>query len=366
MPVKSAGKTPRNQGAADNARAWLFTGPERGEKAAAVKAVRKQAEKRCGAIEDYKYYAADIKAGELVSLLQNGSLFSAGKFVVVENAELIKLKDEIATLTDWIRSGAAAESEGSNSFLVLTSDEISVDKKLESAVPAGHKKIFWELFEERKEQWVSAFFRGEGLPIDGKAVRLILEMVENNTEALRAACAPFPLFYERGTTITETEVEYIISHNREESAFTLFDALAKHDFENAAAIFRKISLSKESAPPQIIAGLTYCFRRLWDWHMLAAESGAAEGRSGGIPADVLKRAGFASQKIQNQYRAAARLWNGAAVERILALLTDTDGELRSTGAQMHGVIFERTLYRIHRLAENAGAPAPTTATTRRF
>ncbi len=338
MTAKTAAK---NTGTAP---VWLFTGPENGEKNAEVEKIRLQAEKRYGSLETYKYYASDIRAGDLVSLLQNGSLFSTGKFVVLKNAELIKLKDEITMLADWIFSvSSAKENPENNSFLILLSDEISVDKKLEAAVPESHKKIFWELFEDRKEQWIVSFFRKEGLSIDEKAVRLILEMVENNTEAMRAACSPFPLFYEKGSVITEKEVEYIISHNKEESPFTLFDALAKHDFENAAAVFRKISLSKESSPPQIIAGLSYCFRRLQDWHSLAEQAGGP-GRS--IPSDVLRRGGFSSTKMQAQYRSAARIWNSAAVERILAMLTYGDEELRSNSGQIQNMMFEYLLYRI--------------------
>lgn len=323
---------------------WLFTGPENGEKNAEIEKIKLQAEKQHGNLENYKYYAQDIKTGDLVSLLQNGSLFSAGKFVVLGNAELIKLKDEITTLTDWIHSVTSVrENPENNSFLILLSDEISIDKKIETAVPDGHKKIFWELFEDRKEQWIVSFFKKEGLSIDEKAVRLILEMVENNTEALRAACSPFPLFYGKGTMITENEVEYIISHNKEENAFTLFDALSKHDFENAAAVFRKISLSKDSSPPQVIAGLSYCFRRLQDWHSLEEQAGGS-GRN--IPADMLRKGGFSGIKIQNQYRSAARVWNKPAVEGILAMLTDADGELRSSGGQIQNMIFEYLLYRI--------------------
>lgn len=345
----------RKKAAAGNAPVWLFTGPENGEKNAELETLRRSAGQKTGGLEEYRFHAGDIKAGDLVSLLQNGSLFSAGKFVVVRDAEAFRLKEEITMLTDWI---ASVDGGGNGVYLVLLSDEISVDKRLENAVPKAHRKIFWEMFEDRKEQWLVSFFRKEGLSIDGDAVRFILEQVENNTEALRAACMPFALFYGKGTHITEAEAEHILSHNRSESPFTLFDALAKGDLENAVQIQRKLSLSRESAPPQTIAGLAYCFRRLADWHKTAEQAG------GRADSGMLKRAGFTSTKAQNQYRMAAARWDAETVRRILAMLAAADEEARSTGDRLQNTAFEFLLYKIAKAGEKGSSAAQTEKSAR--
>ena len=313
---------------------WLYTGPEIGERNTAVEQIRSAAAKSCGNVDSHTFYASDIRVGDVISLLQNGSLFSDARFAVIRNAELIKKKEDIELISSW-----AAESAGSTDvFLVLVSDEIGVDKKLEACIPKEHKRIFWELFENRKEEWITSFFRKEGYSIESEAVASILELVENNTDALKTACSRFTLFFPPGYRITEADTENILAHNREESAFSLFDTLAHGDLDASLEILSKLSLSKDSPPVQTIAGLTYCFRRLADWHRLA-ETGATDDFS-------LKKAGFASKRAVDQYRTAAKRWNSAAAQRILALLASTDLELRSTGTALQDCRMDLCVYSI--------------------
>jgi len=313
---------------------WLFTGPEIGERNAAIEQLKAAAAKRSGALDYHNLYASDVRVGDVVSLLQNGSLFEDARFVVLKSAELIKKKEDIEILSGWV-----AESSGvTDASLVLVSEDTSVDKKLEALIPKDQKRIFWELFENRKEQWIVDFFRKEGYSIEPEAVSSILDLVENNTEALRNACSRFTLFFPAGYRVTEKDTDDLLSHNREESPFSLFDALAAGELEGAIEIYRKISLSKESSPVAVIAGLTFCFRRLADWHRLA-EAGTTDEFS-------LKKSGFTSKRAIDQYRTASRRWDPATVSRILSLLSQTDRDLRSTGSALQDCGMETCLYSI--------------------
>lgn len=327
----------------NNPPVWLFTGPEIGERNTAVEQLRAAAAKRSSSVDSHTLYASDVRIGDVVSLLQNGNLFSDARFVVLRSAELIKKKDDIELLADWANSSAGV----TDATLVLVSDEIGVDKKLEALVPKDQKRVFWELFENRKEQWIVDFFRKEGYGIESDAVAAILDMVENNTDALRTACSRFTLFFPSGYRITEADTANLLAHNREESPFTLFDALAEGNLASALEIYRKLSLSKESSPVAVIAGLTFCFRRLADWHRLA-DSGETDDFS-------LKKNGFTSKRAVEQYRTAARRWDAAATARILALLAGTDRELRTGGTALQDCLFETTLYAI--VKRNGKAPA---------
>lgn len=317
---------------------WLFTGPEIGERNTAVEQLRKQATTAHGDTEMHTLYAGDTPMGEIISLLQNGSLFSSARFVTVRNAELVKKKEDISQLVDW-----ATESSGRDDvYLVLVSDEIGIDKKIEACVSKERKRIFWELFEERKEQWITGFFHKEGYRVEPEAVSTILEMVENNTDALKTACSRLVLFFEKDHLITEDDIISYLSHNREENAFTLFDALSRNDPEGALSILEKIALSKDSSPVQILAGLTYCFRRLGDWHRLASRGVRDEFG--------LKKAGFSGKKALAQYRRAAEVWNPSAVSAILAILAETDSTMRSTGTAVHRILMDTGILAI----SNAG------------
>ena len=55
---------------------YLFTGPEAGEKNEAIENLRDAASKKNNGIEQYKYYAADVRIEDIVAQLQNASLFS--------------------------------------------------------------------------------------------------------------------------------------------------------------------------------------------------------------------------------------------------------------------------------------------------
>jgi len=313
---------------------WLFTGPELGERNEALETLRKDVEKKYGRLDNHLFYAADTALSVILDTVQNGSLFAEARFAVVRNAEAIKKKEDIQALTQWAEQAAAAEG----AFLALISDEIGIDKKIEALVPKDHKKIFWELFENKKQEWIRRFFTRMQIGIDQDAIAVLLELVENNTEALKTACAHIGLFLKPGSSLTAETVERLLAHNKEETAFTLFDAMVQGNLEYALNIRQKLTLSKESSPVQLIAGLTYCFRRLRDWHMLA-DTGALDDFS-------LKKAGFTSKKAIEQYRRASRRWNTQSVYRIISLLNRTDMQIRALGQELSGVLLDVGLYAI--------------------
>ena len=245
----------------------------------------------------------------------------------MRSAETIKTKSDIELIVNWAKSS----TESSNT-LILISEENGIDKKLETACAGDHKKVFWEMFENRKSQWVESFFRKNGFSVTSDAVEQILEMIENNTDALKSECSRFFYCFEKGHTVTSGDVDKILSHNREENAFTLFDAMSDNSknpsqrFESSVEILEKIkAASKSGYLISLIAGLAYCFRQLRTWHTL--HSGAVN------PTDVqLKSAGFSGKKKQEQYARASRIWNSGATSSILALLSATDVSIRENPA----------------------------------
>ena len=310
---------------------YIFCGPEVGEKNDTVAGLLKASQKKYGTVETYKFYATETRAAEVVTLLQNTALFSPALFVTFYSAEAIKQKNDVESLALWI-----AHSKTSPNTLVLLSEERSIDKKIEAAVPSKNKKIFWEMFENRKQQWLENFFQKNGYSVTNEAIECILEMVENNTQSLRDECSRFFWCFKRGTMISATHVEQILSHNRAESPFTLFEAMAdnskppRHRLSTALEILDKIRSSKDTPAIALIAGLTYSFRQLKNWHALCA--------GGKYPSEAeFKAAGFAYKKAREKCQSAARIWKAGEVSSILALLAQTDLSLRETGA-----VFEET------------------------
>lgn len=321
---------------------YLFTGSEFGEKNDTLQDLRDKAEKKFGQVDFYSFYASETKLGEIMAVLTNGSLFSSARFVVIKNSEVIKKKDDIQLITDWVN--ASVQQKAEDSILVLISDENSVDKKLENLVPKENKKIFWEMFDDRKIPWLKNFFNKNGYKIEDDACETILNLIENNTEALRTECSRFFTCFEKTHLITSDDIDQILAHNREESSFTLFDAMADSDLstdkrlEKSLEILQKIRQSKDSSYVPLIAGLLYCFRQLKLWHVL---------HRGNYPSDFdLKINGFSSKKVQARNRKASSLWNLQQVQKCISLLSATDMQLRSSGTVLEETMIQTMLYEI--------------------
>ena len=317
---------------------YLFSGPEFGERSDAVAAVKKSLKDKFGSLETYTYYSVETDPQSALVQLYSESLFSAATCVVYNGAETIKKKEDIDKIAAW------ANGAGEASVLILVSDEISCDSKLEKIIPKENRKQFWEMFEDRKIPWLKNYFSKNGFSIDDEACEEILELVENNTQALKSECSRFFVCFEPGARITVQNVEQLIEHNREESAFTLFDAMAEHSkspaerLESALGILQKIRLSKDSSSVALLAGLAYCFRRLEAWHNLE--------RAGKTDDFSLKTSGFASKKSRSQFSAAAKVWTLGQTVAIKALISRADMQIRSGGSGMEDTLLQTMIYSI--------------------
>ena len=318
---------------------YLYTGPEFGERNEAVDAVKAGLKKKFGDIDEHLFYLQETPFGQIMTILQSGTLFSNGVCVVCKGAELLKKKDDLAMISDWL-DGNPDES----SVLILVSDEVSVDSKLDKLVPAQNKKKFWEMFDNQKVPWLTKFFQKNGYRINQDAAELILDMIENNTQALKNECSRFFIVFPKDHTVTVDDVEKVLTHNREESAFTLFNQISQSGepvqkrFENGISILQKIRLSKENSSVMLIAGLASCFRKLVLWHKVC---------DNGMPDSfTLKVNGFSSVPMQNQYKSAAKIWNDKQATAILAILASADMEIRSGGSLMEDILLEKMLYEI--------------------
>ena len=317
---------------------YLYSGPEFGGRDDAVLAVKNSLQKKFSSCEFYSYYSVETPIADAMQKLYGASLFSDATCVVFHGAEQIKKKEDVQKIADW------AKSAPDSSVLILVSDEISCDAKLEKIVPKECRRQFWEMSEEDKIPWLKNYFSKNGYSIENDACEEILDLVENNTQAFRNECSRFFVCFPQGARITVENVDSLIEHCREESAFTIFDAMSdgtrqpSERLESALGILQKIRLSKDSSSVMIISGLSYCFRRLSVWHALKA-AGKTDDFS-------LKTNGFASRKSRRQYSAAERVWNLGQSAAVCALLSETDMQIRSGGAGMEDTLLQMLLYEI--------------------
>jgi len=309
----------------------ILAGPETGRRNDRIAQIRKDCAEAWGAPpEEHRLYAFETGVQELLGLLRNGSLFSEGKLVLLFGAEAIKGKADLASLAQYFRSPAEKTT------LLLITESYGIDTYLEDAAGKDRKKIFWELGADEKDRWVRDYFRREGLEIEPEAVEAILELVENNTEALRLECSRLALFFPRGGTVSAEAVESYIAHNRDEDAFSLFDRLASGDLERSLETLGAILVSREGTGIGLLGGLLWSFRRL-----RALEEVLAEGRTW-EQATRLHR--ISSRKLQAVYDSARRLWPRAVCESLIAFGVETDAQLRALGSGYERLLLELFVY----------------------
>lgn len=319
---------------------YLFTGPEFGDRNDAVDSVKKALKKKFGSVDEYLFYLMETSLSEAMMSVQGGSLFSDANCVVIKGAELLKKKEDIEILSRWLETNPPESNT-----LILISDEVNMDSKLEKLIPGPNRKKCWEMYDDRKLPWVRNYFSKNGYLIEEDAAQTVLDMVENNTQALKNECNRFFVLFPKDHPITVDDVEKVLANNREENAFTLFNRIAtssdtpQRTLEDALIILQKIRLSKESNSVQIFAGLASCFRKLQTWHKMTAENPGADSFE-------MKKNGFSGPLMQTQYRKAAKQWSKGQTLAILADIAAADMEIRTGGSAMEDLVLQKTLYEI--------------------
>ena len=321
-----------NGGAQGGAKgAYIFLGPEIGKKQDAIAEIKNKCAVNGSPPEETVFYAGETPLVDIANAAQNHSLFAESRLFMVKNAEQIKKKEDVTLIASCMR-----ELEP-GTVLILISDEFKLAAGLDDCVSKENRRVFYELFENEKSEWLRSFFRREGYRIDPDGIDVILEMVENNTDALRRECSRLTLFLPKDRPASATDVEKWLAHNREESAFTLFSRIAAGDTSKAVESLHTLLAAKESAQG-VLATLAWCFRKLRGYLALLKN---------GEPNNFeLKKIGLSSPKARDDYASASRRYQAAAVDACLALTAEYDILTRASGTALEAVLMDVYLLKI--------------------
>jgi len=314
--------------------AYIFLGPEIGKKQDEIGQIKKNLSET-GAYEETVFYAGETPVTNIVNIIQNHSLFSQSRLFIIKNAEQIKDKCEKDKTEIKLLASCMKELEAGTA-LILVSDEFRLTAGLDNACPKENRKIFYEMFEREKSAWVRSFFQRAGLGIDTSGVDAILELVENNTEAMQRECSRLAFFLPKDRPARAQDVEQWLSHSREESAFTLFARIASGDISKAVESLHTLLAAKES-PVGILALLAWSFRKLRDYLTLC-ENGEPDNFA-------LKKIGL-STVSKNNYAAASRRYNKKDVEKCLAITAEYDILTRASGTALEETLMDVYLLKI--------------------
>lgn len=315
--------------------AYLLLGPEVGQKQEFIDKIRKALETSLGEPpEFFRYYPYETDLSEILSHIRNGSLFSPHKLVLLNNVEAVTKKKDLDLLKDYCRQPSQEAT------LLLISDEFKVQKSLMEVFPGQRKKVFWELFENQKQSWITRFFRRRGHPIPGETVDLLLELVENNTEQLQLACSNLLHFLKEGQPVTEDIVETYVFHSREENVFTLFDSFCRRDLPGSLEILKKILLSPGQEPVGILGGLIWQLRRLHAARKLTDQGKPLQ--------QVFSTLFIRSKKNQSILARGLKNYTAAELENLLSETADLDADLRGGHKTMQETRLQLFLFRAYR------------------
>ena len=192
----------------------------------------------------------------MISILQNGSLFSSHKLAILKNIEEIKKVGDIKLLSEF------CDTCPNDVTLIMVSDGVAIDKRFDKMVLPVQKKIFWEMFDNQKKGWIQKFYSDLGMRIEPRAIEIILEMVENNTSDLKQACEKLSFYFNIGDVITEDDIDNFVFHSKEENVFTLFEKILRRDLTGTLETFSKIKLSGDTDLVFLLSGLIRQIRRI--------------------------------------------------------------------------------------------------------
>lgn len=309
---------------------YLLLGPEQGEKAEHLKKLKAALLTQAGnELEQFKFYPYETDIETILSVIQNGSLFSNHKLVLIQNAHDLNSAQSK-------KLAVYCKEPSKDTTLVLLSDEMRIDNAVMKVIPKENTKIFWEMFENKKRDWLQGFFRKAGKNIEQGVIDLILDLVENNTLDLKRECTQLINYYAGEEYITVQLVEDFIFHSKVENIFTLFNRIAAAEYTETLDVFNKLLNSGEIQAGQLIPSLYWQFKRLSNYVLLCSQRYNHN--------EICTKLNIKGKKNQQMFQNASRNFNMKNIADMSSMFSDYDRILKESRGEMSRIQAELFLY----------------------
>ncbi len=336
-------------------RIYLLLGPETGAKEQELKDIRGQLREEFGSeIELSRFYPFETENGEILTVLNNNSLFSDHRMVILSQAENLNAQMAQA-LAEYLAHPVDTAT------LIIISSELSISQKIMKVVPRKNTKTFYDLLENQKTDWIRNHFRRMGLSITGDAIDLLIDVTEDNTQELRTICNQLALFWQldkRNRPIEEDDVETYVYHSRQEDAFTLFPLIARSDLKASLQSLHVILGSGDSQTSiLLVSGLLWQFRRLLSIQELIGQGTSAQ-EAFSLAEVQGKKSPIRKPKDKTTYQSGLRFYDLTSLRLIITALAEADVQVKEAGSEMTEIVLEKLIYRI---IKGKGQPFATAA-----
>ncbi|HOJ65248.1 MAG TPA: hypothetical protein PLE45_12600 [Spirochaetota bacterium] len=150
-----------------------------------------------------------------------------------------------------------------NTYLIMlneTNEKIS-NSLLNLLTPEQHI-IFWEMFDNQKPAWIKQEFKKYELYIEDEAVNFIIDTIENNKSEFENIIQNISIFIKTNNEknlVDKNLIENFLYHSKEESAFTLYQAILEANLSKSLEILEKLFYTEDELV--ILNGLVWSHRR---------------------------------------------------------------------------------------------------------
>lgn len=298
---------------------YFFPGPEIGMKRDRITEIRRNiANKDNEEPEYYHIYPYDTPVADIISLLENGALFSSRRMIVFSDIHALSA-DGMRSLKEYI------DSPSLHAVLILATDHAPGTRnypfRLADIIPKHCTEVFWEMFETDKRGWTVNFFRDKGMKIDYEAIDLLLDLTEGTTDALREACERLCFLDQR--QIGQFDVDKVLEHGRSETIYSIFDHLCQRDLSGVLEAYRKILHSEPASVERILMMLADPLIRLMDFKIRIAR-----GQTEKHAASEVKLKG--GKRVFREYCDGARRYSTGELQEAVRSLIELEAWLRES------------------------------------
>ena len=331
---------------------YLLLGPEEGEKNEWLRKEKERVLREYPDAEIHSFYTGDDDGAAVSSVMSQPSLFSSFRYAVIRQYEVRSGKDSI---TDAIIR--FLNSDQTDAELVIVSSEKSeakISKEILQKIPKENRLIFWEMFDNKKREWIVNAFRKEGFSVDGEAVEEILFSSENNTADMKNLVTSLSLYFHATApekrSVTADDVEQYAVKTRGEDGYTLFSSIAEGDLEHAILIMKTLEETDSYAAVRAMNVVSQRFRLL---------ESCLDMRMRGYGMDTIAKevtclspypASFSQKGLKAREKAvfmkAMSIYTLEDASRIVEYLGKMDSTIKNTSGEMHMIVFTEILYSI--------------------
>ena len=266
---------------------------------------------------------------------------TASRYPMMAPYQLIILKEaqEMKALKDL---KAYIEKAVPTTILVICYKHKKFDKRTKFAKVLKEKALIFEskkLYDNQIPDWIQNYLRERNLNVTTGAANLIGEYLGTNLSKIANELDKMSINVKKGQTINEDIVQQYIGISKDYNVFELQRALAQVQVLKANRIVNYFIANPRKNPLVMVVGSLYnFFSKVYMFHYVKNASDR----------EILSALGLRSEWFLKEYRIAARHYNLAKTQNVIAVLKEYD--LKSKGVDRvsttEGALLKEMVFRI--------------------